>query len=63
MNENWYWRLAQDRQRELGEEIKHARLRQEAGLRESGPAVLKALSVFLLILPAAVIAARVVGKI
>ena len=63
MNENWYWRLAQDRQRELGEEIKHAQLRKDAGLRDNRPAMLKALSVFRLILPVAVIAARVVGKI
>jgi len=63
MNENWYWRLAQDRQQRLRGEADQARLRKEAGIPEIAPAVLKALGVFLLILPVGLIAARVVGKL
>jgi hypothetical protein len=63
MNENWYWQLAQDRQRELRREADQARLLKEAGIQDSAPAVLKALGVFLLILPVAFIAARVAGKL
>jgi hypothetical protein len=63
MNENWYRQLAEDRQRQLRKEADQARLLKEAGIPVIAPAVLKALGVFLLILPVALVAARVVGKI
>jgi len=63
MNENWYWELAKERQRQLRSEADQARLLKEAGIRDDAPAVLKALGIFLLILPVAIIAARVVGKL
>jgi hypothetical protein len=54
MNENWYWRLAQDRQRELLEEANQARLLKEAGIPDGTPGVLKALGLVLLALPFAI---------
>ena len=63
MNENWYWPLAQDRQRELRREADQARLLKEAGIQDIAPVALKALGVFLLILPVGLLAARVVGKL
>ena len=63
MNENWHWQLAKERQRELRSEADRARLLKEAGIPDISPAALKALGVFLLILPVGLIAARVIGKL
>ena len=58
MNENWYVRLAQERRRELLNEAHHARLLQDAGIRDHVPAALKALGLLLVVLPFAVVLVR-----
>ena len=63
MNENWQWKLAQEKQRELRGEIQDARLRREAGVPDRVPAVLKLAAVLLIALPVALLAARVIGKL
>ena len=63
MNENWYWKLAQERRRELREEINDAHLRHAAGIPDRVPGALKVLGVLLLILPFALILARVIGRL
>ncbi len=64
MNENWYWRLAPERRRELrGKEAKAAQLLREAGVQDIAPQVLQALGLFLLTLPVALIVALVVSKL
>ena len=63
MNENWYWKLAQERQRELHGELNDARLRREAGVPDRVPPVLKVLGVLLIALPVALEAARVIGRL
>ena len=62
MNENWYWRLAEERRRELLNEAKNERLLKEAGIEHHAPVALKALGLVLLILPFAVVLARAVIK-
>ena len=57
MNEQWYWRLAQDRQRQLLEEAKQARRLKEAGIRDRVPG-LEALGLVLLALPFAFLLLR-----
>ena len=63
MYENWYWQLAQERQREMREEANNARLLREAGIQDIAPEVLKALGLFLLTLPIALVVALVVSKL
>ena len=63
MNENWYWKLAQERQRELGSEISDAQLRHAAGIPDRVPVVLKLAGVLLIALPVALVAARAIGKL
>ncbi len=63
MNENWYWELAKERQREMRKEADNARLLREAGIQDIAPEVLKALGLFLLTLPVALIVAFVVSKL
>ncbi len=63
MNDNWYWKLAQERQRELHGEIGEARLRREAGVPDRVPVVLKLAGVLLIVLPVALLAARAIGRL
>jgi hypothetical protein len=63
MNENWYWQLAQERQRELRKEAENARLLREAGIQDIAPEVLQALGLFLLTVPVALVVALVVSKL
>ena len=63
MNENWYWKLAQERQRELAREVSEAQLRRDAGVPDRVPAVVKALGVLMLAVPAVLVAVRVIGKL
>ena len=63
MNENWYWKLAQEQQLALRAEVSDARLRREAGVPDRVPGALKALGVVLIVLPLALLAVRVVARL
>ena len=63
MNEHWYWQLARERQRELLDEAKQARLLREAGIQYRAPRALKVLGLVLLIVPFAVVLLRAAGKL
>ena len=58
MNEQWYWLMAKERQRELLKEAQQARLLKEVGIRDNVPGALKALGVVLLGLPFALMLVR-----
>lgn len=63
MNENWYWQLAQERQRELLAEARQARLRKEAGVPDTVPGVVKVVGLAVLVLPVAVVLLRAIVRL
>ncbi len=62
MNDYQYWQLAQERQREMLDEARRARLLKEAGYREELPGAMKASGLVLLVLPIAAVLMRAVTQ-